>query len=257
MKPDSPFHENDITLRKPGNMSIKKLLIIKCGDTIPELAVRKGDFEDWIIAGAGLKSPEVLTINVEKDEPLPTAGELSGVIITGSHAMVTEHRPWSEKTAVWLASAVGKIPVLGICYGHQLLGYALGGKVADNPAGREMGMVDIRFSAAATEDALLGEFSSGIKAPVSHKQSLIELPPSAVHLASSTREPNQAFRHGDSAWGLQFHPEFDIDISNAYIDYCHDLLVDEGQIPGEIKKSCHDSDSGTAILQRFGEIIRA
>ena len=239
------------------NMSTKKLLIIKCGDSFPELVTRKGNFEDWIIAGSGLKPAEVFTVNVEKNDSLPAPYEVTGVIITGSHAMVTEHRPWSERTATWLARAVGKVPILGICYGHQLLGYALGGKVADNPTGREMGMVDIEFSATAAEDKLLGGFSPAITAPVSHKQSLVELPAGAVFLARSAREPHQAFRFGDNAWGLQFHPEFDAEITCSYIDYCHDLLVDEGQNPDQLKQGCHDSGTGTAILQHFRELIQA
>lgn len=235
---------------------MKKLLIIKCGDTIPELANRKGDFEDWIMNGTGLSQEATLTVNVEKDEPLPAPEEIAGVIISGSHAMVTEQRPWSEKTAKWLAIAVGQIPLLGICYGHQLLGYALGGKVADNPRGREMGMFRIDFTPAASRDPLLGSFSPSITAPVSHKQSLIELPAEAILLASSDREPHQAFRFGDNAWGIQFHPEFNAEITTAYINYCHDALVAENQDPADLRKTCVDSKKGAELLQRFRKIMQ-
>jgi len=234
---------------------MKKLLLIKCGDTIPELVARRGDFEDWIIAGIGIDREQTVAVNVEKNEPLPDPDSVSGVIISGSHAMVTEHRPWSERTAEWLAETVGKLPILGICYGHQLLGYALGGTVADNPRGREMGTVQINFTPAAAEDRLLGHFNPDINAQVSHKQSLITLPADAVHLASSAREPNQAFRFGDKTWGVQFHPEFDADITTAYVDYCAGFLRDEGQNPAEIRRSCIDSTSGHTLLKHFNQIL--
>lgn len=234
---------------------MKKLLIIKCGDTIPELVARKGDFEDWIIAGTGLDPEATLTVNVEKNEKLPSPHALSAVIVTGSHAMVTEHRPWSDRTADWLGKAVGTLPVLGICYGHQLLGHALGGRVADNPNGREMGMVPVTFTPAAGEDPLLGAFTPAIVAPVSHKQSLVELPDGALHLAGSARDPHQAFRFGRNAWGVQFHPEFDAEITAAYIDYCADDLIAEGQDPAELRRSCIDSPAGTRILRRFSSLV--
>lgn len=234
---------------------MKKLLLIKCGDTIPELMARRGDFEDWIIVGTGLEPERTVTVNVEKDEQLPDLGEISGVIISGSHAMVTEHRAWSERTATWLSTAVGQVPILGICYGHQLLGYALGGTVTDNPHGREMGTVRISFTPAALQDDLLGDCNPAIDAQVSHKQSLSKLPPGAVLLGSSAREPHQAFRYGDQTWGVQFHPEFDADITAEYIDYCADLLREEGQEPESIRQTCSDSDAGRYVLRRFREIL--
>ncbi len=234
---------------------MKKLLIVKCGGTIPELAARKGDFEDWITAGAGIDAGETLTVDVEKGETLPAPTAIAAIIVTGSHAMVTDRHPWSERTAAWLAKAVGRVPILGICYGHQLLGHALGGRVADNPNGREMGVVPVTFTAAAAGDPLLGGFVPEVLAPVSHRQSLLELPAGAVLLARSAREPHQAVRFGDSAWGVQFHPEFDAGVAAAYIDHCREDLAGEGQDPDALRQSCVDAPAGSAILRRFREIF--
>jgi len=230
---------------------MKKMLIIKCGGTLPELLARRGDFEDWIIAGAGLERQDALTVNVEEGEVLPSPDKVSGVIVTGSHAMVTERREWSEKTAGWLADAVDRVPMLGICYGHQLLGYALGGTVGDNPKGREMGMATVVPSPLAVNDRLLGMFTSPPEVPVSHKQSLLELPPGAVLLAGSERDSHHAFRFGEMTWGVQFHPEFDADIATTYIDHFDQALRDEGQNPDELRRRCTDSPAGDALLHRF------
>ncbi|PLX98265.1 MAG: GMP synthase [Desulfuromonas sp.] len=234
---------------------MRKLLIIKCGSTIPELVARKGDFEDWIISGTGLDRSKVVTVNVEQEEPLAAPDEFSGVIITGSHAMVTDHLPWSEETADWLRQAHNRIPILGICYGHQLLGYALGGRVADNPEGREMGTMSIRFTAAAAADRLLSILPESIQAQTSHQQSLIELPPQAILLGQSEREPHHAFRIGQASWGVQFHPEFDADITRTYIDFCAELLQAEGQNPATLKAECRESGAGHLLLQGFAGML--
>jgi GMP synthase (glutamine-hydrolysing) len=106
------------------------ILVIKTGSTLPSLLDRQGDFEDWVIAGLGVPRDQVQVANVQAGDVLPEPDDVAGVVITGSHSMVTDHEPWSERAAAWLRRAVVRqTPVLGICYGHQLLAYALGGEV--------------------------------------------------------------------------------------------------------------------------------
>ena len=98
-------------------------------------------------------------------------------------------------------------PVLGICLGAQLLAHALGGHVGRASA-PEIGWFDVTRSDAASDDPLLGHFG-GVERVFQWHGYTFELAPGTVHLASSERCPNQAFRAGDSAWGLQFHLEVD------------------------------------------------
>src|SRR3546814_10473402 len=96
------------------------------------------------LSSAGLARGEAEAVDVEGGEPPPPHEALAGVIVTGSGAMVTQRRDWSEATAAWLREAAhAGVPGFGICYGHQLLAHALRGEVGDNPNGRKLGTVAV------------------------------------------------------------------------------------------------------------------
>ncbi len=232
------------------------ILIVKVGSTFPALRAVRGDFEDWILAGMGLDADETMIVDVQNGDALPEPGALSGVVITGSHACVTDHARWSERTAAWLRGAVeAEIPTLGICYGHQLLAFAFGGEVAYNPLGLEFGTVPVQLEQNAREDALLGGLPNPIRAHVCHSQAVLRLPEGARRLAYSRLDPNQAFVVRDSAWGLQFHPEFDAGTVRVYIDRFSEQLAAQGQDPERVAESCVDTPTGPQILRRFSELV--
>ena len=237
---------------------IEKLLIIKTGETLPSLLRRRGDFEDWILSGLGVRADDVMVIDVREGSRLPEYGGIRGAVVTGSHANVTEHSDWSERTARWLPGAVERrIPFLGICYGHQLLAYALGGEVGDNPNGREFGTLEIELAEAARKDELLDlpDSCNPLRMQVCHSQAVLRLPDGATRLASSSLDPNQAFLVGERAWGVQFHPEFDAEITRTYIQHYRQELVAEGQDVDGLLVGCRDAGWGQVILQRFAAIV--
>jgi GMP synthase (glutamine-hydrolysing) len=233
------------------------LLVIKAGDAIPAIAAKRRDFETWIAAGAGLSLADVQVVRVFKGETLPEPESVPGVIITGSSSMVTDRELWSENTARWVARAVklGK-PVLGICYGHQLMAHALGGQVKHNPRGREIGTTDVRLTAAARTDPLFARFADTLHLPVTHLQSVVRLPDGASVLGTTAVDPHHIVRYGACAWGVQFHPEFDANIVRAYIDAIRDDITNEGLDPEALWHSATDTADGTFVLRRFAEMVR-
>jgi len=169
--------------------------------------------------------------------------------------MVTDCLPWSERTAAWLPGLVERgIPTLGICFGHQLLAHALGGRVAVNPRGRSVGSIDVTFAPAAADDRLLAGFASPLSAYVSHTQSVIELPPGARRLAATPRDPHHAFVVAECVWGVQFHPEFDAEITAAYVDAFRGALEEEGQDPDALLAACPAASPTAAVIARFRQL---
>ena len=236
---------------------MRPLLIVKSGKTLPELVARRGDYEDWISAGMGLARSRVAIAPVYEDASLPEPASLAGVVVTGSSAMVSQRAPWSERTAVWLASAaLAGTPVLGICYGHQLLAHSLGGRVGPNPRGREIGSIEVSLHDAARGDPLFAELPAQVRMQASHVEAVLELPAGARLLASSRGDPHQAFAVADHAWGVQFHPEFDADVVRTYLEARRDAVSAEGLDPDALLCGASDSPHGVALLRRFAGLLR-
>ena len=235
---------------------MKPILIIKTGSTFPEISKDRGDFEDWIMAGMGIERDKFLIVDVSQGESFPDYNKISGIAITGYHDMVTDRHDWNERIAQWLPEAVErKIPLLGICYGHQILAYAFGGEVADNPNGLEFGTVEIKLTEAAKQNPLFSFLPNNVYFQATHTQSVVKLPPNAQLLASTSLDPNHAFVIGDCAWGIQFHPEFDADIVKRYIEILKDHLRSKELNPDKLIEGTFDTLHGGKFLQRFAEVI--
>ncbi len=234
------------------------LLIVKTGSTFASLASERGDFEDWISAGMGIERNRATVVCAFAGEALPDPMGFAGIVVTGSSAMVSQREAWSESSAEWLRAAVGRqVPVLGSCYGHQLLAHALGGRVGPNPRGRQIGSVRVELTDEARGDALLAGFGRALRAHTTHLEAVLELPVAAVRLGSSDGDPNAAFVYGFAAWGLQFHPEFDAYVMRRYIEERRALLVAEG-IDAEARLAAvAECPAGGALLSRFRELSSA
>ena len=236
---------------------VSDVLIVKTGNTLAPIAARREDFESWIGAGLGVDSARVRVVRVFAGEALPRPSDFAGVVVTGSSAMVSEREAWSEATAAWLADAAADAtPLLGICYGHQLLAHGLGGRVAKNPRGREIGSVDVRLTREAADDDLLAGGPAVFRAQASHLESVLELPPGATRLAMTDLDPNHAFRVGPSAWGVQFHPEFDADITRGYLCARRTDIASEGLDVDRLIAGVAPAPHATAVLRRFAQLLR-
>lgn len=116
--------------------------------------------------------------------------------------------PWLRATKELLRTAAASgLPTLAICLGAQLLAEAVGGRVEKGVEGAEVGARLVAKRDAAWEDELFADVPFTPTVVQWHEDAVVDLPPGAVLLASSSRYANQAFRVGTRAWGLQFHIE--------------------------------------------------
>jgi GMP synthase-like glutamine amidotransferase len=128
-----------------------------------------------------------------------------------------EVAPWLPATRQLLASAAaGGTPTLGVCLGGQLLAAATGGLVERGQDGPERGAYLVAKRDAAEADPLFAGLPLSPDVMQYHYDVISELPPGAVLLLSSTGYPNQAFRVGAAAWGIQFHIEVTAEILRAW-----------------------------------------
>lgn len=241
----------------------RPVLIIKTGNTIDSLLARDEDFEDWFALGLALGKPspdlnaKLMVVESHRGETLPTLDKISGLIITGSPAYLTDLAAWNYEIAdyVKLAHDAG-VPQLGICYGHQLIAWTFGGEVGFHPAGREIGTVPVRLQEPARDDLLFGHMPAEFLVQASHLQSVLRLPDSAVLLGGNDFDPHHCFRIGEYTWCAQFHPEFDARIIRAYIKERAGDIAAEGLDPDRLLLTVQETPDSGSLLSRFMEIIR-
>lgn len=234
-----------------------KFLIVKTGGTFEGITKDRGDFEHWTASGMGLDSDEWQCVNAQAGEELPDPAAFAGCVITGSHDMVTDNTDWIQSTKSWVSEAVETgLPMLGICFGHQIMADALGGQADYHPDGLEIGTVDITLKNSVSDDPLFASLPDTFVAHVTHSQSAVELPPGAVLLASSDHEAHQAFRVGRHAWGVQFHPEFDVDATKYYIDMLREKIAGQGGDADTLSQGVVETPESSGVLTRFVEYCR-
>lgn len=142
--------------------------------------------------------------------PWPNAGApradwpYDALIVSGSQSSVYDDRPWIAGVEQYVQRALASgAPVLGVCWGHQLLAQTLGGSVR-NQERYELGYVTVKQVA---DDPIWDDVPHPFTVFATHSDAVTKLPQDATLLAEN-EEGVQAFRHG-SAVGVQFHPEYD------------------------------------------------
>jgi GMP synthase (glutamine-hydrolysing) len=233
------------------------LLLVRCGTTKEAIRAEHGDFAAWIRRTAGWTAAEAPECAPYLGEALPEPAGLAGAVLTGSPAMVTDDEAWMRSTAGWLRGAVAAgLPLFGICFGHQLLAAALGGRVADHPAGMELGTVEVEAAAPAGEDALFGGMPARYAVQATHAQGVVALPPGAVVLAGNAHEPHHAVRFAPRCWGVQFHPEADAAVMRGYVAaYSADAAAGRKRI-GLLGEPVRETPEANALLARFAALAR-
>lgn len=229
------------------------LVIIKTGDAFPEVVDQHGDFEQLFIEQLSAVLPAHLSLTIWDARLTSTPpANVAGAVITGSHSMVSNKEPWSEALKPWLQQALAEdIPLLGVCYGHQLMAAALGGISDYHPAGRESGTRRVQLTRAGQQDPLFSQLPESFPAHLTHAQSVMKLPTNTTVLAHNSHDAHQALRYGPRQWSVQFHPEFTPPVMHAYIERQRAALRDQGEDPEELLVAVTDTPDASSLLRRF------
>jgi GMP synthase-like glutamine amidotransferase len=195
--------------------------ILRTGEPPGGLAARFGGYEAMFarLLGAGFTHS---IYNAETGE-LPARGDSHpAFLITGSPAGVYEPLPWIAPLLDFLNDAKGKAKLVGICFGHQAMAEAFGGRVEKSERGWAVGLQDYTIEARRT---WMGEdVPRRIAVPVSHQDRVTVAPPGAEVLAHSAFSPFGMLAWGDEALSMQFHPEFEPDYAKALIELRRERL---------------------------------
>lgn len=192
-------------------MLLPRVLLIKAGTAEPEIAADFGDYDAWFEATLDDGAQRCDVVEAWQGETLPRASLYGGLVITGSPCSVRDEAPWMDGLARWaLAAAAAGVPVLGVCFGHQLLGEALGGRVEKNPGGGEHGSVFVELTEEGRRDPLFEGLNPRIEVLSSHDDAVVTAPKDqgVRRLAGNPSAAWQAFAAGPNLRAVQFHPEF-------------------------------------------------
>jgi GMP synthase (glutamine-hydrolysing) len=186
----------------------------------------------------------------EGQRPPPMAAaawRFDGVVISGSQTSVYDDDEWIHEATEWVRRVHrAGVPVLGICWGHQLLAQALGGRVVDMGT-HELGYKQIvRLGDDPLFEGVPTEFTSF----ETHTDRVAELPSGAVALARNDRGV-QAFRV-DHTYGVQFHPEYDRETA-VWVTERKDLSDDRRQavLDGITDESVEAARQSTQLFDNF------
>lgn len=231
---------------------MKKILILKTGGTFEHITRTKDDFEHWTARTMGMALADCMCVDVRTGAALPAPSDLAGCVITGSHDMVTDDLDWIGTTCDWVRMAVEDgLPMLGICFGHQLMARALGGEAGYHPDGLEIGTVPITLTDAGRADFLLGSLPDIFMAHVTHSQTALKLPKGATLLARGAHDPHHSFRVGHHAWGVQFHPEFDAEAVGFYVEELRAVIGKQGGDADEVCDGLTETPESASLLLKF------
>lgn len=165
-----------------------------------------------------------------KGEAIPEFVDEDALVILGGDMSSLDDATYSwlgDIRAIIVRASMRRVPTLGICLGAQLMAQAFGGLVSRGSHGLEAGVIRVTWQPAAVNDLLMEGLPNPLLVGSFHGDTIVKLPPGSEWLGSTDQYRHQAFRVGDRAWGVQFHPELSLDGFRRWLP-----LVDEGDVTG-------------------------
>ena len=187
------------------------------------------------------------------ERELPETFEYDGCIVTGSRASVYWDEPWIQDLKRWIGEAIEtEMPVLGVCFGHQLVANVLGGSVEDMGE-YEIGYREVRHDGSSP---LFEGVDREFTVFTTHSDRVASLPPGAERIAENEYGVH-SFRKG-TVFGVQFHPEYD-EATAESVTKGKDELSDErleAVLDGINDENYAAACEAKTVFENFTEIVR-
>ena len=201
--------------------------VLQADDVLAQFQAEHGNYPDMFDRMFDRSGIDVTTrhYRVHKGAYPYRIDECDAYIITGSARSVYEDEPWIRELQSFVVKAHEcRKPLVGICFGHQLVGQALGGCAELADAGWGVGVHTVRLCG---KQDLVDEEVENFRLIVSHRDQVTRLPEGAKIVASSSFCPIAAMQIGDHILTFQGHPEFTVNYSANLINMRRQLLGEE------------------------------
>jgi GMP synthase-like glutamine amidotransferase len=209
-----------------------KLGILKTDAVRPEWVPEFGEYPDMFIALLSRVDPdlEFAVYDVEQGQYPADIDEVDAYLITGSKSSAYDDKPWITTLMEFVRELHRRRKKLvGICFGHQLIALALGGKVAKSPKGWGVGLHKHTFTDTPTWH---DQGDAGLNVLVSHQDQVLEAPSDARVLAGSEFCENAVTQIGDHILTFQGHPEFVPEYSRSIMTFRREVIGEEAYSDG-------------------------
>ena len=243
--------------------STSTIAVIQMGKLTGPTSNLYGQFGAWFAKAfqTFVPNPKITIADVESAGARMLT-QADGIILSGAVEGVYDNLPWRRNFDRGIQIILEqKIPLLGVCFGHQYLIEILGGSVEHRPQSEEFGWFQLVLTEAAYSDPLFENIPHRFGAWETHQDMAVKTANESVVLAYSRRTPVQAFRYREHVWGVQFHPEMTRPIVASIINEALEEAKNkkDGIRADRLKKALSSLDNknrGKQILQNFYNFCR-
>lgn len=236
----------------------KRFAVFRAGHATEYIETKYGGYGE-MLANLFKDPGEVWDIYAVIDGKFPSQKELDsydGFVITGSSANAHDNNEWIQK----LCDVINYLydrhkKVLGICFGHQVLSRALGGKTGKASVGWELGLKDIHLNNDLLSRFYGMELPPVLKAIKSHQDQVSCVPPNGIVLGCSAKTDIEIFAVGNTVLGIQCHPEFSEDVLLDILKFRLARGIISEEVANEVILSFKDRQPDQEILKNFCKLF--